>query len=202
MALSLESLSKHYGDKSVLRDFSFNFPSQGVVAVMGPSGCGKTTLLRLIAGLEQPDSGEVHLPKDTKLSMVFQEDRLLDTLTARENILVVMAGHTPQNRARADYCLDRCGLLPEADRYPGQLSGGMRRRVALARAVAYGGNLLLLDEPFKGLDRALKQQVMDFVLEGGDHAALTLLVTHDREEAERADHVLQLVGPPLKIIGG
>lgn len=193
MSLRIEGLCKAYGQKTVLRGFSHNFPPAGVVALMGPSGCGKTTLLRLIAGLERPDSGALHLPPGIRLSMVFQEDRLLPTLDARGNILAVLGKPTRENIALADYCLACCGLAGEERRYPAELSGGMRRRVAIARAVAYGGGLLLLDEPFRGLDAATRALVADFALRGESAAKrLTLLVTHSQEEAALADEVLRL----------
>lgn len=200
MPLTADNLTKAYGGKLVLNRLSHTFPAVGTVALMGPSGCGKTTLLRLIAGLERCDSGEVRHSAHTRLSMVFQEDRLLPTLTVLDNLVEVLGDRTPEKRQWAEYCLERCGLGGEGQRYPAQLSGGMKRRVAIARAMAYGGNLLLLDEPFKGLDDAAKEKVMVFVL-GGEESQerLTLLVTHDREEAAAADGILRLDGPPLSV---
>lgn len=193
MPLVFENVSKAFGDKQVLQGFSHAFPSAGVVALMGPSGCGKTTLLRLAAGLEKPDTGMVLLPSHTKLSMVFQEDRLLPTLDARGNILTVLGPKNEQNTALADHCLALCGLAGEECRYPAELSGGMRRRVAIARAMAYGGNLLLLDEPFRGLDETTHRLVTRFVLHGQQaRKRLTLLVTHHAAEAAMADAVVRL----------
>lgn len=189
MCLRIEGLCKAYGQRPVLQDFSYTFPQCGVVAIMGPSGQGKTTLLRLIAGLEKPDSGQITLPQNTTLSMVFQEDRLIPSLTVLENILVATNG-TEADKQRAHHCLDRLGLGGEGERYPAKLSGGMRRRVAIARAVVHGGTILLMDEPFKGMDEALAHQVMDFVLEQRDR--LILFVTHHREEAEQADRIIHL----------
>lgn len=200
MPLTIDNISKRYGEKAVLTGFSHTFPAVGTVALMGPSGCGKTTLLRLIAGLERPDAGKIVLPDHRRLSMVFQEDRLLPTLTARENLLAVLGKKSDRNRQWADYCLGRCGLGGEEDRYPGELSGGMNRRVAIARAMAFQGGILVLDEPFKGLDESTKDKVQDFVLdEEVSRERLTLLVTHDPAEAERADVILHLTGPPLQI---
>lgn len=198
MPLRLENLCKRYGKKAVLDSFHYTFPEAGIVALMGPSGCGKTALLRLIAGLERPDGGTVRLPRGTKLSMVFQEDRLLPTLDVRGNLLAVLGGDTPENRRLAEEYLDRVGLEREYPSLPSQLSGGMKRRVAIARAVAYGGDILLLDEPFKGLDNESKRRVMDFALERKNR--LTLLVTHNENEAARADIILRLGGPPLRIL--
>lgn len=188
--LRLDQVCKRFGEKVVLDRMSYTAPATGLVWIYGPSGSGKTTLLRLIAGLDQPDSGSIYLPEGARLSMVFQEDRLLPTLDARGNILAVIGRADAASRALADEYLARCGLAGEEHRFPAELSGGMRRRVAIARAMAYHGNILLLDEPFKGLDDALKQQVMDFVL--ADRSRLTLLVTHDRAEAVSADDCLSL----------
>ena len=193
----LEHLSKSYGTLKVLEDFSLALPSQGVLALMGPSGCGKTTLLRLLAGLEQPEKGSVHLG-GRKISMVFQEDRLLPGLTAKANILAVLpAGE--ESSVLADRVLAACGLSDSAHKLPDELSGGMRRRVAIARAIAYGGDILLLDEPFKGLDEQTKLEIEAFV--AANRPPLTVQVTHDREEARRvADRLIQLEGPPLRVV--
>ena len=194
-------LTKSYGDTLVLDKFSQTFPCPGTVALMGPSGCGKTTLLRLLAELERPDSGRVERRNaGGKVSMVFQEDRLLEVLTARENICAVLPA---DRRELAALCLARCGLGEAAELYPAQMSGGMKRRLAIARAVAYGGDILLLDEPFRGLDHETKRQVMRLVFpeEGlADNGALTLLVTHDVEEALAvSQYILLLQGPPLRV---
>lgn len=188
--ISLKSISKRYGDKRVLDNFSLTFPDTGVYAISAPSGAGKTTLLRLIAGLEKPDGGEITLPGNAKISMVFQEDRLLDALDVRGNITVVLQNVGDAGRL-ADECLDRCGLLEAAGKPVSSLSGGMKRRVAIARAIAFGGNILLLDEPFKGLDAATKQSVADFVFENAKDR-LTIMVTHDFEESGRyADEIIK-----------
>lgn len=188
--LTIHQLTKQYHEKTVFDHFSYTAPPSGIVWISGPSGSGKTTLLRLIAGLERPDSGTIRLPERAKLSMVFQEDRLLPTLDARGNVLAALPDSGAGSRALADRFLERCGLRSEADRPLPELSGGMRRRVAIARALACGGNILLLDEPFQGLDAALKRQIMDVVFE--DRSRLILLATHDPEEAVPADARLTL----------
>lgn len=195
--LELAHLTKSYGPLTVLEDFSLSLPLEGTVALMGPSGCGKTTLLRLLAGLEQPDGGTIRLG-GRKVSMVFQEDRLLPGLTAKGNVLAVLpAGE--ESSALADEVLRACGLSSAAHKLPEELSGGMRRRVAVARAIAYGGDILLLDEPFKGLDEETKREMEAFV--AANRPPLMLQVTHDREEARRmADTLLRLEGPPLQVV--
>lgn len=190
--LQLDKITVRYGEKTVFHRFSHTFPKRGVVAVTGVSGSGKTTLLRLVAGVERPAAGRVLLAPDTVFSMVFQEDRLLPTLDARGNVLAAL-GKGAEAAALADRCLARCGLAGEETRYPAELSGGMRRRVAIARAMAVDSGILLLDEPFKGLDDALRRRVADFVLERRDR--LVLLATHASADIALADHVLHLPEP-------
>lgn len=188
--LEIKNVSKAYGEKKVFDNFSLTLPDQGVYAVCTPSGSGKTTLLRLIAGLEKPDSGEVVLPENAEISVVFQEDRLLSSLNVRGNVAVVL-GDIDASRRLADECIKRCGLSDVAEKPVSSLSGGMKRRVAIARAVAFGGNILLLDEPFKGLDDATKRMTADFVFENKQNR-LTIMITHDLSEAEAyADEIIK-----------
>ncbi len=177
-------------------------PDTGVIAVTGPSGCGKTTLLRLIAGLEQPDSGKVSVFAGAKISMVFQEDRLLDYMSARGNILAVLpAGREQKSRSAkyADECLARAGLDGEAEQVVSEFSGGMRRRVAIARALAYGGDILIMDEPFKGLDAETRLQVERFVFERAEER-LTVFVTHDENDLRRADALIRFEEFPRVVL--
>jgi ABC-type nitrate/sulfonate/bicarbonate transport system ATPase subunit len=186
--IALKNVSKAYGEKQVIRNLDLILPERGVVAVTGPSGSGKTTLLRLLAGLIRPDSGEALMPADAQISMVFQEDRLLPSLDARGNVLAVLPD-TPESLALADDCLARCGLSEVAGEPVSALSGGMRRRVAIARAIAYGGAVLLMDEPFKGLDAETKARVASFVFE--DENRLTVFVTHSEDEIALAGTLLR-----------
>ena len=193
--LTFDHVTKRYGDRSVLEDFTYAFPERGVVAVTGPSGCGKTTLLRLAAGLEKPDRGSVRYT-GTGRSMVFQEPRLFPHLTVAENLALVLTasgqGNAQANDARAtapDW-LDKVGLSDARDLYPAALSGGMKQRLALARALAFPADLLLLDEPFSNLDAARKAELYPLLR---DQAAsrLILLVSHAPDEVEAlADRVL------------
>lgn len=202
MGIELHNVTKSFGQKLMLQAFSHSFPNSGTIALLGPSGCGKTTLLRLIAGLELPDSGSILMPPHSKLSMMFQEDRLLDSVDVFTNVLAVLPGKGAQSRQLAWDCLARCGLEQAGEQYPTQLSGGMRRRVALARAMAFGGNILLLDEPFKGLDVETKKQVQGFVFDPPlAKGRMTLLITHDIDEARAvADTILFLDGIPLRLL--
>ena len=168
-----------FGAQAVLRDVSFSLPPGGRLAVMGPSGCGKTTLLRAAAGLLRADGGEI-VPPAGGAAMVFQEPRLLPWLTAEENVNLVLSDRSatlPQARA----WLEKLGLADAAGKYPAELSGGMQRRVALARALALGRELLILDEPFSALDEEQREGAQRLVAEQG---CAILLATHDEREAE------------------
>ncbi|HPU59111.1 MAG TPA: ATP-binding cassette domain-containing protein, partial [Candidatus Avimonas sp.] len=147
MAVSLIDVSYSYdGQKKVLDGFSFEFPEKGAVCLMGPSGCGKTTLLRILAGLERPQRGTVEGISGKKPSYVFQENRLLPWLTAVENVAVAAAGENKHSEAES--LLKRMGLAGSEHKYPKELSGGMKKRVSIARALAAKGDFLILDEPF------------------------------------------------------
>ena len=177
--LELKNISLCYGDLRVLRDVSLRLAPGERIAVMGPSGCGKTSLLRVIAELQSPDSGTIERTAQ-RLSFVFQEPRLLPWLTAAENVRLVLpdAHHGDDSAA----WLSRFGLSDAADKLPAELSGGMRQLVSLARALVCTPDLLLLDEPFKALDAAAKQNAITAVSAGAD--AAIILVTHDIHEAE------------------
>ena len=197
--LELINATKRFGDFTVLDSLCLKFPEKGVVALLGPSGSGKTTLLRVAAGLEMLSAGEVRKHPDAKISMVFQEDRLIPWLSARENILAVLPPGRESQEKTARLLRD-CLLSDAVHLPPDKLSGGMQRRVAIARALAFGGNLLLLDEPFKGLDAQTREDVVRVTLDA-NKGGLTLLVTHDPGEAERcADVILRFDGPPLRLI--
>lgn len=177
--LELKNVSLCYGDLRVLRDVSLRLDPGERIAVMGPSGCGKTSLLRVIAGLQSPGSGTVERAAH-RLSFVFQEPRLLPWLTAEENIRLVLPDAHRGDDAAA--WLSRFGLSDAADRLPSELSCGMQQLVSLARALVCTPDLLLLDEPFKALDAAAKQNAITAVSDGTD--AAVILVTHDAREAE------------------
>ncbi len=177
--LELKNVSLSYGERRVLHDVSLRLDHGERIAVMGPSGCGKTSLLRVIAGLQSPDSGTVERTVQ-QLSFVFQEPRLLPWLTAAENVrLVLPDAHQGEDAAA---WLSRLGLSDAADKLPAELSGGMQQLVSLARALVCAPDLLLLDEPFKALDAAAKQNAITAVSDGTD--AAVILVTHNAREAE------------------
>lgn len=197
--MKIHNLTKKYDGKTVLDQFSLQLPSTGTVCLFGPSGCGKTTLLNCIAGLEPFDSGEIEEAGTGKISYLFQENRLLPWISAKDNIAAVLRGKAGENAEQAKKWLGLVGLAEEGNKGPAELSGGMRRRVALARALAYGGDLYLMDEPFQGLD-AERRDEMIALLQKETAGALKIIVTHDFEEAEMlADVIYILEGPPVRI---
>ena len=177
--MKIQHLCKSFDGKVVLDHVSLTLESGGAACLMAPSGRGKTTLLRCIAGLEAPDSGQItDLPE--RIAYVFQEDRLCDGFSAVDNIRLVTGKALGEGEIRRH--LEELGLAGSLDQPVRELSGGMRRRVVISRAVCFGADLLLLDEPFKGLDDEARQQTADYILRHRGAAAI-LCVTHDREDA-------------------
>lgn len=186
-SIRIENISKSYGEKQVLNHISKDFPPGETTAVMGASGCGKTTLLRILLGLEKPDSGEVTgLPECA--SVLFQENRLCEDFSAYENIaLVLERARSREQREAQKQMIEleaaQIGLTAEdLQQNVRSLSGGMKRRAALLRALLYDADCVLLDEPFKGLDADTKEQVMQYVKKKTSGKTV-LLVTHDDSEA-------------------
>lgn len=178
MPITVDHVQKSFGGRAVIGDAHFVLPDHGRVCLFGPSGCGKTTLLRIICGLESPDSGKVVMPEDARFACHFQEDRLLPWYTALDNLTLVTG-----DRELSQQWLDRMQLTEAASLFPNELSGGMRRRVSLARALAHQSDVLVLDEPLRELDEATAQAVLD-VVDASVGDRLLLLVTHDRRQAE------------------
>jgi NitT/TauT family transport system ATP-binding protein len=187
------------GRLRVLSELAFSLRSGEVAALVGPSGCGKTTLLRIIAGLDGDFEGEVTLPAHGTLGMVFQEPRLLPWRTVEQNVRLAAPTVTDAN---LDALFGTLGLAAHRDHYPGELSLGLARRVALARAFAVEPDLLLLDEPFVSLDDALALRLREELasLVTSRHVT-TLLVTHDVDEAiALADRLLFLSASPARVL--
>ena len=178
--LILTGICKSYGSKQVLSHLSVTFPAGQVTCIMGPSGCGKTTLLNILMGLLTPDQGTVE-NRPERLSAVFQEDRLCEDFSALSNVRLV-TGKTLDD-GEICRCLSALGLEGSAKQPVRALSGGMKRRVAIARAVLAEGELLILDEPFKGLDEATRETVAAEV-KRRTRGRTVIMVTHDPEEAE------------------
>jgi sulfate transport system ATP-binding protein len=224
MSIEIRHISKQFGPFHALRDVSLQVSSGELVALLGPSGCGKTTLLRIIAGLETPDHGNIlfsgedatalHV-RERQVGFVFQHYALFRHMTVFENVAfglrVKPRGHRPseaQIRRKAQDLLQLVQLDGLADRFPTQLSGGQRQRVALARALAVGPRVLLLDEPFGALDAKVRKELRRWLRRLHDELDVTsVFVTHDQEEAlEVADRVvlmnqgcIEQVGSPTQV---
>ena len=191
--ICLNRVSIAYGKQQVLRDVDLRFAAGKITAVMGPSGLGKTTILRILMGL-QPYEGEVTGLEGKKISCVFQDSRLLPWLTVRQNLELVCGAE----QKAIDEALALTELQDAAQKKPEELSGGMQRRAALARALAYSGDVFLLDEPFTGLDEDLKERIAERVTKQWRAEKKTVLfVTHVQAEADRwADEVIRLTEVP------
>lgn len=185
-------IRKSFGGSVVLDGFSHEFADGKVTAVLGKSGCGKSTLLNILMGLTSPDSGEVVRKDGIVISAVFQEDRLCENLTASANIRLVTGKRFSKEEIAAQ--LARVGLEGCESKPVRTLSGGMKRRTALLRALLAEYDALFLDEPFKGLDADTKRKVMEYCREKISGRTV-ILVTHDKDECEfLADETIDLEG--------
>jgi NitT/TauT family transport system ATP-binding protein len=207
LPLRLEGVTKRFGRTLALEDVSLRLAPGEFAAVVGPSGCGKTTLLRIAAGLLAPDAGTVDPPPRTPgVALCFQEPRLLPWRTALENVALPLelAGvRRAERRERAGEALQWVQLADRAATLPAALSGGMRMRVALARALVTGPRLLLLDEPFGSLDEITRQE-LDDMLSGlqSEHGFTAVIVTHSIAEAvSLANEVVVLSRGPGRVTG-
>jgi NitT/TauT family transport system ATP-binding protein len=202
--LNLFEISKSFGEIMVLNKFFLSFPTGQTTCLLGPSGCGKTTLLRIIAGILKPDQGKLKDFENLTFSFVFQEDRLLPWKTAAENIGLVLKNKLGADDMRAviDQNLKLVKMQEYGSYYPHQLSGGMRQRISFARAFSFPSDVILLDEPFKGLDLSLKQNLMENVRNLLKSDSRTVIyVTHDPEEAVYfGSKVILLSDKPIRIL--
>ena len=184
--LEVKNISKSFDDTIVLNDFSYKF-DRGVYVLSEPSGAGKTTLLRILCGLEVADSGTVLKSPHAKTVMMFQEDRLLENLSVRANIMLAIQVHSQEQkqstREHIKEALCEVGLEGTENKPVNELSGGQKRRVALLRTLFADADILLFDEPLKGLDEALKQQVIASV-KPFIESKVVIWVTHTPEEVK------------------
>jgi iron(III) transport system ATP-binding protein len=222
-AIRAIAVHRHFGDCRAVDGVTLDVPEGGVCALLGPSGCGKTTMLRLLAGFERPDAGCIVVggqivaggrtfvpPERRRIGMVFQDYALFPHMTVAQNVRYALGRRPRDAEARVREVLELVGLAELGERHPDELSGGQQQRVALARALASTPKVVLLDEPFSGLDAGLRarvrQEVRSILLAAGVTA---LFVTHDQEEAlSLADHVavmrdgrIEQVGTPEEVYG-
>lgn len=216
--IDVKKLSKKFkgpkGELLVIDDISFGIEDKEFLAIVGPSGCGKSTLLRIIAGLDSPTSGEVlfHekpiIEPSTDISMVFQNFALLPWKTARENVMLALGSKNMKESKKekiVNELLEHVGLKGFEDVYPGELSGGMKQRVGIARALSVSPEVLLLDEPFSSLDEItaneLRKQILHIWSTRGSKTDTFVLITHLVEEAVlMADSVIVMSSVPAKIV--
>ena len=215
MTVHVSCISKRFQDHAALDDVSLEIPHGSLTALLGPSGSGTSTLLRIIAGLEHPDAGTVHIdgidvtgirPQRRGIGFVFQNYAAFKHMTVRDNIgfgLSVRRRPKDQIRARVDELLELVQLRGLGERYPGQLSGGQRQRMALARALAVDPAVLLLDEPFGALDARVRADLRRWLRELHEQTEVTtVLVTHDQEEAmEVADRIAVMDHAHIRQVG-
>ena len=206
--LELRNISKKFGDKQILKDFNLIVPEKQVLAIVGPSGGGKTTLLRMLAGLETVDSGQViyngeildvaELEKRNLLGFVFQDFQLFPHLSVLENLTLspihTMNVSKEEAEEKAQGLLARLGLSEHAKAYPYSLSGGQKQRVALARAMMINPEIIGYDEPTSALDPALRLEVEKLILQNREMGMTQIVVTHDLQFAENiADSILKVI---------
>ncbi|GAA1265322.1 sulfate/thiosulfate import ATP-binding protein CysA [Planotetraspora silvatica] len=215
MAIEVRDVNKSFGTTPVLRDVSIDVESGSLTALLGPSGGGKSTLLRVIAGLEQPDTGTVRIsgvdatrlaPQRRNVGFVFQHYAAFKHLTVFRNVafgLEIRKRPKDEIRKRVMELLELVHLEQMADRYPSQLSGGQRQRMALARALAVEPEVLLLDEPFGALDAQVRKELRTWLRRLHDEVHVTtVFVTHDQEEAiEVADTIVVLADGEVEQVG-
>lgn len=202
--LEVTDLSRTFAGRMVLDRVSFSMQPGNVTCLLGPSGCGKSTSLRLIAGVDEQTSGTIHVdgnlvsgegihhpPEARSVGLMFQDFALFPHLSVADNVGFGLRGTKPEKAARVDELLDRVGLQNYHHKFPHQLSGGEQQRVALARAVAPRPKVMLMDEPFSGLDNRLRDGIRDQTLQVlKDEGTAVLLVTHEPDEAMRmADQI-------------
>jgi len=197
--ITVKNLTKRFDDKKVIDNLSMELKEGSLTTIMGTSGCGKTTFAMLLLGLMKPDGGTIEGLHGKRIAAVFQEDRLIEHLSAIENVKLVIDGKPDEEEIRrhlADVGLE--GIL--AEKPTAQLSGGQKRRVAIVRAMMAKSDFICLDEPFKGLDKETKGKVMEYVKKN-INGKTVLLITHDIEEHKffEGDFGGTLPGPVCEI---
>ncbi len=181
MNIYLKNITKQYEDKPVLNQLNLEMADGKITCIMGPSGIGKTTLLHIIMGLVKPDSGKVEGTKDKKITAVFQENRLCEEIGAVKNVKMVCDKKVTEHMIKKEF--NEVGLQDYDNKKTLELSGGMKRRVAIVRAVMAESDIIIMDEPFKGLDEKLKEQVINYIKHKTKGKTL-IIVTHNKDEVK------------------
>ncbi|MBL4933428.1 ABC transporter ATP-binding protein [Clostridium paridis] len=199
----LENVIKEFGNLRVLDDISMKFQEGKITCILGPSGCGKSTLLNMISGIDKDYQGNVAGFDEKEMSFVFQEDRLIPWLKTKDNIEIVLKKkYKIEERKELIYkYTSMMGIDKYLNFYPKELSGGMKQRVSLARALSYGGEIIIMDEPFKALDVKNKNKLIrDFKTIQNEEKKTVIFVTHDIDEClELGDEIYILTDKPTKI---
>ena len=189
--LKIKNITASYENETIISNLSYEFEDQKKYAITGRSGIGKTTLINLLCGLKKPDNGEIE-SSYVRPAYMFQEPRLFPWLTALENLMLVTS-----DKARAEALLTSLLYEKEAlSKYPHELSGGMKQRVSIARALCFDGDILLMDEPFKGLDKEMRQSIRKIVFDYAKDKTV-IMITHDAEDTEACDVILKMNGSPV-----
>lgn len=190
MEIKVQSLYQQFGEQEVLRNITMEISKGDILCIMGPSGCGKTTLLQILMGIRKPSKGVVEGLEGKRISAVFQEDRLINHWDAIENIALVVKRREKELEIRQH--LQEVGIMDVEGKSMKEFSGGMKRRVAIVRAMMADSDIIYMDEPFKGLDEGLKMQLINYVLKYRKDRTL-IIVTHDRDEVEYVNGKLLLL---------
>ena len=204
MNLEIKNLNKSYAEESIFKNFSLQLSDDKINCIIGPSGCGKTTFLNILAGLIEYESGSLNGISKNDISYIFQEDRLIEWLTVKENLQITLKKYYKKSSLddEIENLLDIVGIKSVGDKYPDELSGGMRQRVNIARAFGKPSKIMLMDEPFKSLDYKLKYTIIDeFKNILNKKKRLVILVTHDLEEAVYFNGRIFVFGSkPVKVL--
>lgn len=176
-----KDISKSYGNKIVLKNFNIDIREGQTTFVLGKSGSGKTTFSKIVLGLEKIDAGEISGLDGKKISVVFQEDRLMENMTIGSNFKMIVDSHI--NRKQIVEKMEKIGLFQPLETKISELSGGMKRRISILRAFLIEFDLIVMDEPFRGLDEETKEKVMNFVIQN-IKGKTAIIITHNKDEVE------------------
>ena len=205
MNISIRNLNKSYENEEIFNDFNIDFCDEKVNCIIGKSGCGKSTLLNIIAGLTEIQSGEIQGVSLSDISYIFQEDRLIEWLTVKENLELTLKKYYDKFviDKKINELLELVGIYDIKNKYPNALSGGMKQRVNIARAFGKPSKVILMDEPFKSLDYKLKYTIIDeFKTLLNKEKRMVILVTHDLDEAIYfRGNIIVFNNKPVKIAG-